>query len=351
MNENPSATGFFILNTTSPLKVGMNRPLQYAAPLLPQHGINPVFLASGHPGRLIYSVVQEFKNLLNHHRPDFLLFNSTASFHPRYGMLGPLLYKIIAPQVKSIFFYWHESHWVLKAYQDQYPLYFSWLKAMSQNPKTKHLVVSQVVGQALQQFGFCQQWSEVFNCSVSQADPPPVSATQPTVINFASVQKRKGPDLFIEIAKQVHQHRPDVQFVWYGEGPDLGLYQQQIVQQRLSHFVTFPGYCHQPHNIMSLASALLLTSRDDPMPLSVVEALSHGKPVIAFNVGGASQILPQVGWLADSFNIQQAAAMVIEAIDQPQQESQIQQRQSLYHKLFSPESFARRFAQEIHRLT
>ena len=53
---------------------------------------------------------------------------------------------------------------------------------------------------------------------------------------------------------------------------------------------------------------MLFTSKEENLPNMIMESLSCGTPVIAFNVGGVSEMItPQTGFLISPFNTQEAA--------------------------------------------
>lgn len=107
---------------------------------------------------------------------------------------------------------------------------------------------------------------------------------------------RKGTDLFIQMARQViaKVNRPVV-FVWVG-GPlsygefsylpydihQLGLQDQLIMTGSVS--------AHIPY--LAQFDIFVLTSREDPFPLVVLDAASLGKPVVCFDqAGGAPELI------------------------------------------------------------
>jgi len=105
---------------------------------------------------------------------------------------------------------------------------------------------------------------------------------------------RKGFDLFMQIARKLLAVRADVHFVWTGDiqfvlktylGPEME-------QAKASgHFHHFP-FTDRVAEYFSAADVYALTSREDPYPTVVMEALACGVPCVAFDeAGGIPELL------------------------------------------------------------
>jgi glycosyltransferase involved in cell wall biosynthesis len=115
------------------------------------------------------------------------------------------------------------------------------------------------------------------------------------VLGVGYADERKGIDLFLDVAAAVCAQRADAHFVWAGEiKGDLA----QLIAQRVA--AGEAGRTHLPGRIpiedmpefYQGADLLLLTSREDPFPSVILEALNAGAPVVAFeNAGGFEALL------------------------------------------------------------
>jgi glycosyltransferase involved in cell wall biosynthesis len=120
------------------------------------------------------------------------------------------------------------------------------------------------------------------------------------VLGCGTLDLRKGCDHFVNVARQVlknHRSTVPVHFVWIGGGPrwthslqhylDLDL-QKSSVQ----NFVHFIGERADVEPYFCGANAFLLTSRVDPFPCVVHEAMAAELPIIAFeNSGGVGEAI------------------------------------------------------------
>ncbi|MEO2267257.1 rhamnan synthesis F family protein [Pseudoalteromonas sp. YIC-656] len=136
------------------------------------------------------------------------------------------------------------------------------------------------------------------------------------LIGAGYVQIRKGVDLFIAAAKRIKElaDKP-CKFVWVGEGyePNKDLHyanwvQTQITLNGLEDDVVFLGHQRNLDNIMTLADVFCMTSRLDPFPNVVIDALDADVHVACFEQStGCAQFLKDHdanATIADYLNIE-----------------------------------------------
>lgn len=104
------------------------------------------------------------------------------------------------------------------------------------------------------------------------------------VLNIGYGDLRKGIDLFCAASQVVASKMPDVVFIWVGK-------LDQTAAVWLDDRVAFPnvrfvGQRSDVATFLSAADAFALTSREDPFPSVVLEALSLNVPVLGFDGGG-----------------------------------------------------------------
>ncbi len=149
--------------------------------------------------------------------------------------------------------------------------------------------------------GRCVLPTESQDTTVSDADAQRIrTAMRPAnfpadglvLVGIGSVHLRKGVDLLIECAAQVHKRLPDLacRFVWIGDGYSpatdsaysmfLG---DQITRSGLDGLITFVDEVSDLSAAYAEADLFLLTSRLDPLPNVAIEALSEGLPMVCFD--------------------------------------------------------------------
>jgi glycosyltransferase involved in cell wall biosynthesis len=101
----------------------------------------------------------------------------------------------------------------------------------------------------------------------------------------------KNHALFLEAAVQVRQQVPQAHFVIVGDGELRGEIEAQVDALGLRDAVTFTGWQRDLAPIYSDLDALVISSDNEGTPVSVIEALSGGCPVVTTAVGGLPDLL------------------------------------------------------------
>ena len=142
------------------------------------------------------------------------------------------------------------------------------------------------------------------------------SAERPVVAMCGLAQPRKGADIFFELAIQL----PQYDFVWIGPWapPETDLndatFERFAALEMVNFYVT--GLTSNPYAHLRQADTFVLTSRKDPNPLVVAEALVLGCRVVAFAETGASAaVLENNGYaLTGSPDVERLAVLLPEIV-------------------------------------
>jgi len=106
---------------------------------------------------------------------------------------------------------------------------------------------------------------------------------------------RKGPDLFIQLAYRVHKMccNSPIYFVWLGgsDAEDNARWEltQDVRAAGLSKYVTFVAARPSALEYFCAFDVFALVSREDPFPLVCLEAASIGKPILCFDAAGGER--------------------------------------------------------------
>jgi glycosyltransferase involved in cell wall biosynthesis len=101
----------------------------------------------------------------------------------------------------------------------------------------------------------------------------------------------KNYELFLEVAARVTKGVGNVRFSLLGNGPERERLIQKAKDLRISDHVTFVEAQRDPSEYYAGLDIYLNTSRHEGIPLSILEAMAHGKPVVAPEVGGIPEII------------------------------------------------------------
>src|SRR6185369_5442166 len=113
------------------------------------------------------------------------------------------------------------------------------------------------------------------------------------VVTVARLAHQKGIDVLVEVARQIAARRADVRFVVVGDGPLRPDVEQWIALAGVERFVTLVGYDERPQEQLAAADLLLLTSRWEGLPVTIVEAFREGLPVVATDAGGVRELVDE----------------------------------------------------------
>ena len=114
---------------------------------------------------------------------------------------------------------------------------------------------------------------------------------QPTIGAVGRLVPEKGLFLLVDaFAALVGQNR-DLGLVLVGDGPDRGRLQERVRALGLSERVVLTGFVSNVPAVLPLFVLLALPSFTEGLPLTVLEAMRTGLPVVATRVGGVPAVL------------------------------------------------------------
>jgi len=99
----------------------------------------------------------------------------------------------------------------------------------------------------------------------------------------------KRPDRFLETAFALAKTRPDVTFLVVGDGElrDHAETRARLLGPR----IRFLGWRPDVENVYSAADVIVLTSDNEGMPYSLIEAALSGRPAVTTGVGSAAEVV------------------------------------------------------------
>jgi glycosyltransferase involved in cell wall biosynthesis len=141
------------------------------------------------------------------------------------------------------------------------------------------------------------------------------------VIGCGAVNFRKGADLFLSTAAALDKRLQDkpgarpVFFCWLGSGPDYDDLQREVERSKMGHAIRFAGPRPDVERYFVAGDVFALTSRSDPYPCVVHEAMAAGMPVVGFEGGGgAAELFSPDAGEAVAFGDTESMAETIEAL-------------------------------------
>lgn len=107
----------------------------------------------------------------------------------------------------------------------------------------------------------------------------------PIVLTCARLDPQKGLCYLLEAAA----HIPDALFVLAGDGPERASLETLAHDLGISRRVRFLGYRQDIPALLACCDLFVLPSLYEGLPLSILEAMAAGKPVVATAIGGTDE--------------------------------------------------------------
>ena len=136
------------------------------------------------------------------------------------------------------------------------------------------------------------------------------------ILSLSRLHYQKGIDIMIEVVRRVVAVHPDALFVVAGNGPLAPVVEQWADSAGVGANIRFVGSVDTVPLHLAAADMMLLTSRWEALPISIVEAFRAARPVVATDCGGVSELVDDtVGVLCPVGDVEALADAVITLMD------------------------------------
>jgi glycosyltransferase involved in cell wall biosynthesis len=111
------------------------------------------------------------------------------------------------------------------------------------------------------------------------------------VVSTAAISPQKDYATFIRVAAELRLHHPDLYFVVCGEGPSEQEIKNLAAAMGLEGRVHFLGFRHDVQSFLGSADLFLITSKEEGLGTSILDAFAVGLPVVGTAAGGIPEII------------------------------------------------------------
>lgn len=114
------------------------------------------------------------------------------------------------------------------------------------------------------------------------------------ILYVAEFIPRKDHEFFIKNIPALRKQIPNVKVILPGRGVRLKEMKILAVNLDVDDILWFPGYRKDVNRLCAISDLYVTTSRQEGLPISVVEAMASGLPVVASNIRGQTDaVVPE----------------------------------------------------------
>lgn len=117
------------------------------------------------------------------------------------------------------------------------------------------------------------------------------NANRPLWVCAGRLEEQKGQDVLLDALAEVRHRGLDYHAVFAGEGELREAFATRTANLGLTHRVRFVGQIEELGPLLLAADAVIMPSRWEGLPLTLLEALARARPVIASAVGGIPEVI------------------------------------------------------------
>jgi len=143
----------------------------------------------------------------------------------------------------------------------------------------------------------------------------------PLAMIVAALRPEKNHELFLRAASRVTQQLPEARFLIVGDGPRRSELEELSRSLGIQDRVLFLGTRSDIPRLLAISDVLVLSSHMEANPVSILEALACGKPVVAPRVGSIPETIEDGmnGYLFPAGDEAQLAARLGHLLECPEQ--------------------------------
>jgi glycosyltransferase involved in cell wall biosynthesis len=133
------------------------------------------------------------------------------------------------------------------------------------------------------------------------------------------LNSQKNFSLFLNIAAALALEFPEARFLLAGEGPEESMLREKANALGISDRVVFAGYVADTRRVYVAADVLLMPSRFEGLPMTLLEAMAMGLPVVASKLDGIAEVIAdgEEGFLVESGDAASFAARISRLLGNP----------------------------------
>lgn len=223
----------------------------------------------------------ELTLLMLRERPDIVHANSS-----KVGLLGRLAAVLTRIPVRIF-----TAHgWAFAAHSGIASSAYLWAERLMRPCTTVVICPAEVEKAVGVRAGACaaQRTVVIPNAVDVCAAPPARVDSEPALV--ISVGRLQRPKDFLTFARACGRiEHPGFRATIVGVGPDRALIEAEVHRLGMHETIRLAGHCNDVASALAEAQIFVLATRSECLPMSILEAMASGLPVVASSVGGVPE--------------------------------------------------------------
>lgn len=126
------------------------------------------------------------------------------------------------------------------------------------------------------------------------------------LIYVGELSYRKNQDMAIEVINRLKDKIPNIKLILVGTGELKEKYEEKVKKLNIDKNVEFLGYRKDICNLMALSDICIPTSRQEGLPVNIMEAMATGLPLVVTNCRGNRDLIKnnKNGYIVDLDDIE-----------------------------------------------
>ena len=109
---------------------------------------------------------------------------------------------------------------------------------------------------------------------------------------ISNIPRADAINTYLLVIKEVHRVIPNARFIFIGRDEMNGKVQQAILAAGMAEYVSCEGFQTDVSNYFRNARVCVLpSSKQEGSPTTVLEAMSYGVPIVAYNIDGLPELV------------------------------------------------------------
>jgi glycosyltransferase involved in cell wall biosynthesis len=152
-----------------------------------------------------------------------------------------------------------------------------------------------------------------------------LSPDAPVIAGVGRLNSQKNFSLFLDVAAALTPRFPNLRFLLAGEGPEEAKLREKAHHLGLADRVVFAGYIADTRQVYAAADILLMPSRFEGLPMTLLEAMAMNLPVVASKLDGIAEVIEEgrEGYLVDSADVSGFVERCAALLENPAKSSEL----------------------------